>query len=291
MKIAIVQYGSLGDCINSTLMFGPLRAHYGADVDIDVHTASIYRPAFDHNPLITRTIGYPAASKRDAFALYNTPRPTGYDLVLTPAPILRPVVDRCSLRYPQLGHNIILSFARALDDLGVFYSLPLQTTLVLTDAERTTAIAYLSKIICRHAKRRFYLIEAGAESGQTFVDDMWLYNLIGFLCRRNDAICVVSCKKLGPTLQRLLSHNKIAWVGALSVREVSVLFDQCAAFFSISSGLANACNVHGRRRDVPWFEVVNDATCSTAPIYNLGRTYWYRNDLAAFLAHLETVGL
>jgi ADP-heptose:LPS heptosyltransferase len=292
MRVAMMMFGSFGDCVNSTLMLEPIRSHFGDKLAaLDLFTSHKYRPAFEQNPAINTLVEFPADTKDQAFALYNTvPQQVatmGYDLVLDPAPIrTQPPSQRTSLKHPELGENLIYSFVRALEKAGIPCPFPLRTHLHLTPLERRRGAALGGA----YKGKRRVLMEMHGESGQTFWNASWTLSVGRRLMADSNTVVFLSNLSWTPEIKQLQAEfpTQCVWVGSLTIRECAELFDHCEMFFSVSSGLANACNTDGRKRDGVWVEVCNDSTVTTAPIYSQGRTYWHTNNLDGFLAHLAS---
>jgi hypothetical protein len=282
MKIGIIQTGSLGDNINSTLMLPPLRAKY-LDADITVHTSSLYESAFWNNPYINQLRVHQASNKKQALALMHEVRPLidDCDIQLMPHPAVNPG-KWASSSHPEAGENLIYAWVRALEEIGVPYPWPPCTTLQLSPAE-VDRVDQLCKRVPGFNGQKKTLMEMAGESGQSFYSRNWTMAIVPMMCARGE-IVFASRRYEGIDTKQLKQRfpRQFFFVGDLSVRECSELYNRCDRFLSVSSGLANACNTSGRRRDVEWIEVVNSAACSTAPIYSQGRTYWHENDLNKF---------
>jgi len=295
-KIALVQLGSFGDNINSTLMIEPIKQAYPKH-ELEVHVSSYYISAFANCPGIDAFIPHRAGSKTETFSLYNTVpgkvRDSGdYELVLVPAPILHPNEWK-SLKHPELGYNLICSFVRELERHNIDYKLPLKTIMRLTEREIDMASQFAKSL---PVNRRNILMEVEGESGQTFWNYHWTKavgehllkqptNLI--VSRRHDGNDIVDLKRNCP------QHSSVVWAGMLSLRECGELFNHCDSFFSVSSGLSNVCNTDHCKRDpnMCWIETVNSETVNSAPIHTIGKIFWYHNDTKRFIQKLKELGM
>lgn len=294
MEIAIVQLGSWGDNINSTLMLEPIKkAHPGCT--IEVHTTSLYQSAFRNNPHIDKITAYPCGSKTECFDLYNTipiqVAAMGYDRVFTPAPIL--CLDRTSLRHPELGNNLICSFVRCLEEAGIEYDWPVRTVMQLEPDEVQNVDNWVSMAQIQLADHQTVLMEVQGESGQSFWNHTWTMAAVRHLMRRPRTNVIISRRDKTKEVVLLEKEfpKRVYWAGALSIRECAELYNRCDAFLSISSGLSNACNTNHCRQDLTWVETVNSPTVTSAPIRATGKVFWYENNIQAFLRTLARSGL
>lgn len=293
MKIAIVQTGSWGDNINSTLMLKPIKAKY-PDCVLDVHTSSFYGSAFHNNPYIDNLIEYPADSKNDAIHLTllipDMIKTHNYELVFAPHPMYNHG-NWSSIVNPHIGVNLICAWIRALEHADIKYDMPLETVLRLTSEEIAKVDHYLS-FVPNLKQRRNILMEVHGESGQSFWDPEWTMKVCAYLMdgntniffsRKNDCHDVRELKKMG--------NDQVHFVGHLSLRECAHIFNQCQAFFSVSSGLSNACNTNWCKNDIKWVECINSPAVNSSPIRSSDKLFWYQNDKDAFISKLKEIGL
>lgn len=282
VKIAIVQTGSWGDNINSTLMFPPLKKQFPNCI-IDVHTSALYASAFYNNPYINYLIKYSAPTKQEALHLTVTIpsaiRNKGYDQIFVPHPMFNP--DKwASLEHPELGSNLICAWIRALEEAHIPYELPLETILRLTKHE-ISRVDRFCKIVNGFDSKHKTILEIHGESGQTFWNDSWTNEVVHKICSKKGLAFIshkVGVPKLASKFENLCFN-----VDKLSIRECAELFNRCDRFISVSSGLSNACNTNWCKTHIEWLEVVNSPTVSSAPIRSEGKTFWYKNDLSGFL--------
>lgn len=304
MKVAFVSLGSWGDAINSTLMFKPIKRHFES-IDgvcsIEVHTTALYESAFHNNPYVNNIVchqyqGKPVTRKQDCFALYNTVpdlvRKIGYDKVFVPAPILLPT-KRNSLLHQEFGDNLICTFMRYLEDNGIDYQWPVETILRLTNSEIEAVNSWLKKQKVSLDNHFNILMEIHGESGQTFWNHNWTLAVSRHLMRKPSVNLFISRREKTADIAQLEieTNRKIKWVGELTLRECAELHNRCNAFFSVSSGLSNAANTNHCRKDLLWFEVVNDHTVTSAPLRTDNKVFWYKNDINAFTKMLAEKGL
>lgn len=287
MKIAIIQTGSWGDNINSTLMLRPIKKKFGSSV-IDVYTSTLYGSAFHNNSYINNLIEYRADTKNDALHLTLTiPEQLvgrNYDLILSSHPMFNHG-NWNSINHPELGDNLIYAWVRALEHNNIPYDMPLETILELTRKEIENVLEYMYNI--RPATRNI-LMEVSGESGQTFWNPNWTievskYLLDGntnlFISRKNDSDDIQELERWAP--------NNVFFVGHLTIRECAELFNHCQVFFSVSSGLSNACNTNWCKKDIKWFETVNSPAVTSAPVRSSGKVFWYKDDIGAFISMLK----
>lgn len=291
MKIAFVQTASWGDCVNSTLMFKPIKAKWPG-CRLDVHTTTMYGSAYDHNPDIDGLIKHPVHHKDSAFNLYNTlpQQLRDYDKVMVPAPILWPN-RRDSLRHPEYGPNLWCTFLRALEEDGIDYPMPPVSVLRLTNSEVEQARATAAV----GAGKRCLLMEVEGLSGQTYWNDAWTDTVGTYLLGRPDVCLFISKRTSTPAIQRLQvprnNGSRAIFVGHLSLREGAELYNHCHAFLSISSGLCNACCTDWCRRDVLWLEAVNSPSVTSVVFRSDNKHFWYDNNVDGYLRLLTAVGL
>jgi hypothetical protein len=125
------------------------------------------------------------------------------------------------------------------------------------------------------------IMEIHGESDQTFWDHNWTKQVVRKLCSRGEMVFIshrVGVPELANQFPELCYN-----VNILSIRECAELFNRCNKFFSVSSGLSNACNTNWCRKDIEWVEVVNDSIVTSAPIRTDGKVFWHDRDLAKFL--------
>lgn len=294
MKIAFVQLGSWGDCINSTLMFPAIKKAYPNCI-LDVYTTTLYQSAFDNNPYISRIIPYPCHSKTHCFDLYNTVpadvKTKEYDKVLIPAPIL--CQDRTSRQHPELGNNLICSFMRCLEEEEIEYGFPLETSLQLTTEEVKKVDNWVAMAKINLSGHRNILMEVQGESGQSYWNHHWTLAVVRYLASRPYTNVIISRRDKTSEVAQLEKEfaKRVYWAGALSIRECAELYNRCDTFLSISSGLSNACNTNWCRKDIKWFEAVNSPTVTSAPIRSNGKVFFYQNDVMNYINVLKSHGL
>lgn len=294
IKIALVQTGSWGDNINSTLMFPPLRDKYPNCV-IDVYTSSYYANAFYNNPFVNHIIKYMATDKQSALHLTVTIQPAiknrGYDHIFAPHPMFNPE-NWTSIDHPEIGVNLICAWIRALEHAKIPYKWPLETSLRLTEAELQRVAGFCKKI--KNMKQmRNVLMEVHGESGQTFWDHTWTILACKHLLAHPQTNLFISRRHNSSDVEELQKHapGRVYFVGDLSLRECAELFNRCQVFFSISSGLSNACNTNWCRNDILWVETVNSPSVTSAPIRKDGKIFWTKDDKKAFIEMLKSKGI
>ncbi len=277
------------DNINSTLMFQPLKKLW-PDCIIDVFTSTIFGSAFHNNPYIDALYETPAESKERALhQLVTTPpaiQDLGYDIIFKPHPMVNP--DKwTSIKNGTLGTNLICAWVRALEDAEVPYELPLETVLRLTESEVRNVDEYCSRI---PMDRRNIIMETQGESGQTFWNHYWTTPVCKHLLKDPNTNIFISRRQIGEDVQQLSQQfpGQIHFAGKLSIRECAELFNRCQIFFSVSSGLSNACNTNWCRKDTIWIETINGdghggSTVSSAPIRSEGKIFWHDNNVDGFI--------
>lgn len=285
-KIAIIQTGSWGDNINSTLMLKPILEHYKHECSIHVHTSSTYGSAFHNNPHISKIVEYESHDKESALHLSITIpdniRNDGYQKIFNPHPMFNP---NCwsSSRHPELGENLIYAWVNALEKEGVECEIPPTSILKLTQEEVSSIDNYCSNIPNMGSMRNI-LMECHGESGQTFWDHNWTIEVCDHLLSDHNTNLFISRKNSSSDIEQLrrAALGRVHFVGGLSIRQCAELFNRCQIFFSVSSGLSNACNTDWCRKDTRWIEVINSKTVTSAPIRRSNKIFWYSNNIQEF---------
>jgi hypothetical protein len=176
-----------------------------------------------------------------------------------------------------------------LEDADIPYTLPLESSLRLLPQEVEKVAQFLRGI---DRSRRNILMEVQGESGQTFWDGTWTVEVGKYLLDGRTNL-FLSRRHMDHDFQQLASHAPgcVHFVGGLSIRECAELFNHCDVFFSVSSGLSNACNTNWCKKDGKWIETINSPTVSSAPIRSQGKVFWHDNNLGAFLRMLKKHGI
>lgn len=275
-------------------MLPAIKKHYG-NCSIEVHTTTLYQSAFYRNPYVNRVVAHPANTKQQCFNLYNTVpihvRKQRYDKVFVPAPILHPT-KRNSLKHPEFGENLICTFMRVLEDNGIEYDWPVTTTLKLTKEEIQNVDNWLKKHSVTLDNHRSIIMEIHGESGQTFWNHAWTLAAGRYLLRDPYTQLFISRKDKTHDIDQLekefsVGKKRVFWTGPLSIRECAELYNRCQIFFSISSGLSNACCTDHCRTDKRWVETVNSPTVTSAPLRSEGKIFWYDNNINNFIKMLK----
>lgn len=292
-KIALVAPGSWGDNINQTFQLKPLKDKYPNSI-IDVHSSERYASAFYNNPYVNNIIEYKSHDKNSALHLIHTIPPIiqnlNYDIILSKHPMVARPWSTC--KHPELGENLILVWAAQLDDLGIDYPVPLESSMHLTDTEINNVEAFVSRISNLTTKRNI-LMEVQAESGQTFWNDNWTSAVCEYFLKDENTNVFISRRDITGTIAKINNtyEGRVYFVGGLSIRECAHLFNYCQVFQSISSGLSNACNTNWCKKDITWLEVINSPAVNSAPMRYANKHFWYKNDLSQYIKYLESVGL
>lgn len=285
MKIAIIQPGCFGDNVNSTLMFKPIKDKYPTS-EIDIFTAERYHQPFLLNPYINNIIKLPSKNKNDALNLIYTIAPSNYDLIIKSHPLINKTWS--SHKHPELGENLILSWVNWLERHDINYDYPLKTDLILSEEEEKTAKEFLDKHIHPQDKKGIILIEAEGESGQSFWDWRWTEKVTNTLHQMGYVVLINNVKEASVAQQLQLNHkNRTTWVGNLSLRTVTSIYDHCDCFISVSSGLSNACNTQQRSTKPKWIEVVNSLACSSNVVGSKEKLFWLENNLEKFINKIK----
>lgn len=294
-QIAIVQTGSWGDNINSTLMLKPILDHYNGDCAIDIHTSATYGTAFHNNPYVRKIFEYESSSKESALHLTLTIpgelRDSGYSKILAPHPMFNPGCWSSS-KYPGLGENLIYAWVHALERENIECPMPPTSVLRLTTEEVKSVDHYCSHIKNMGSMRNI-LMECHGESGQTFWDHHWTIEVCSHLLGNSDTNLFISRKNSSSDIEQLkrIAPGRIHFVGGLSIRQCAELFNRCQIFFSVSSGLSNACNTDWCKKDITWIETINSHAVASAPIRKEGKIFWLENNIANFKKMLVDNGI
>jgi hypothetical protein len=295
IRIAIIQTGSWGDNINSTIMLKPILEHYNDECSIDIFTSTTYGSAFHNNQYVSRIFEYPSNSKDSALHLLTTIpdsiKRDNYEKVFVPHPMINPGKWSSSL-YPELGENLIYAWVNSLESEGIKCDMPPTSILRLTADEVSSIDSYCSEIPTMSTMRNV-LMECHGESGQTFWDHRWTISVCEHLLADNRTNIFISRKNHSSDIEQLkkISSNRVHFVGGLSIRQCAELFNRCEIFFSVSSGLSNACNTDWCRKDVKWVETTNSPTVTSAPIRKDGKIFWHDNNIPKFINMLKENGI
>lgn len=286
--IAIIAPASYGDNINSTLMFKPIKNKYPNCI-LDVWTSTVYGSAFDDNPYINNLFKLPSTNKDDSLhQVVTTPdliKNCGYTKIFNPHPMING--DKwTSINNGQLGTNLICAWIRALEEADIPYDMPLETILKLRDNEVSHVNEYCSHI---NMNKRNIIMETQGESGQTQWNHNWTSTVGEYLLKNNNTNLIISKRESDNTISGLQHKfpGSVHFVGALSIRECAEIFNRCQVFFSVSSGLSNACNTNWCKKDIKWVEVVNGSGASSAPIRSTGKIFWYDDNIENFINMLR----
>ena len=294
-KIALVQTGCWGDNVNSTLMFQPIMNHYKNKCLIDVYTSVRYASAFYNNPLINKIIKYAAADKESSLHLTLTIpddiKNRGYDKIFIPHPMFNPG-NWASIKHEELGENLIYAWVNALESAGIECPMPPQSILKLTENE-TNKISNFCKKIPDFKDKRNVLMECHGESGQTFWNDSWTYEVGDYLLQDPNTNLFISCIHTCHHVDalKIKAPGRVYFVGDLSIRECAELFNRCRIFMSVSSGLSNACNTNWCKKDIIWIETINSNAVTSAPMRKEGKIFWFENDVIKFKTMLSENGI
>jgi len=200
-----------------------------------------------------------------------------------------------STKTGTLGTNLICAWVRALEDADIPYTMPLESIMQLTTAEVDKVRRYCGAI---NMDRKNVLMEVHGESGQTFWTPHWTKIVGKALVNNPNVNLFISRRHNAEDVQELagIAPGRVHFVGGLTLRECAELFNRCHAFFSVSSGLSNACNTNWCKKDIEWIETVNGdgnggSVVHSAPIRSEGKTFWYDNNLDAFVNMLREKGL
>lgn len=132
-------------------------------------------------------------------------------------------------------------------------------------------------------------METQGESGQTQWNHNWTSTVGEYLLKNNNTNLIISKRESDNTISGLQHKfpGSVHFVGALSIRECAEIFNRCQVFFSVSSGLSNACNTNWCKKDIKWVEVVNGSGASSAPIRSTGKIFWYDDNIENFINMLR----
>lgn len=273
-------------------MLKPLKAHFPNSV-IDVFTSTNYGAAFLNNPFINKLIQFDAHTKEQALHLVITVPPLvqghGYNLIMCPHPMING--DKwTSIRFGHLGTNLICAWVRALEEANIPFEMPLETILRLTEEEVTKVNNYCSHV---DMNKRNILMETEGLSGQTFWNRDWTVRVGKHLLTNENTNLFISRGYPDSDIVELqqFAPGRMHFVGGLSIRECAELFNRCQIFFSVSSGLSNACNTNWCKKDVKWIETINSDAASSAPIRREGKIFWMDNNLDNFINMLIAQGI
>jgi hypothetical protein len=128
------------------------------------------------------------------------------------------------------------------------------------------------------------MMEISGESSQTYWNHNWTVLAIKTLMEKYDGnvIILISCG--GPEPQgisqlraqyRQNNIDRIYFLNQFNLPEVAMIFNGCHIFLGVSSGTSNAVHSHQCKRDVQWFEAVNDPVWASFPLGIDNKTFYY----------------
>ncbi len=295
MNVAIIQLVSYGDVLLSTCVTDAIKKHR-PDWRITFVTSSICGDAIRNNPSIDEIKIIQVKNKQEAFDNWGhiTDKiKSQFDRVIIPwAGILQPSDWR--LINNHLGaNNFMWAYPRMVQSLGMPYSGKIKTFLYPTPDEYSKVRSFLNSL--DRVQHKMIMMEIAGDSGQTHWNITWTEAAIKLLISIYPKMHLFISHG-GPEPQHLSELRKIYnkkkqhihYMNNMSLREMSILYNDCDIMFSVSSGTANACMTHLCKKNIRWFELVNAAHWDSFPMWHdQNKFIFYKNQPDTYFAQVK----
>lgn len=282
---AVVVMASWGDVVISTLVVRAIKEQR-KDVHVTFYTSSACKGAVFNNPKIDKLEVIPA-NKAQAWGLQdkiiNKARQK-HQLVITPWAGFTPQHEWVPIDMPGTPHNFMWAYVRVAQLHGLVVPIPPTLYLYPTETEQERAKKFVESLVQR---KRTVMMEIQAESAQSFWNPKWTRRIIPEIIKTYGGDVTILISRGGgepPEVTELKKKFKgqIYLLNEYSLREVSVIFNSCDVFVGLSSGTSNACHTHLCKKDIQWFEAINDRKWCSAPLRKEGKHFFFRNDPEGF---------
>jgi len=288
--IAVVQLVSWGDVVISTSLVHAIKEQLG--VKITYYVSSACHGAVFGNPDIDQ-IKIIQATKHQAWGVFSKIIKQAWEFhqhVFTPWPGFIPRHEWCLLDR-QTKINFMWSYARAGQVVDLTIDVPLKLYLYLSDSEKERADKFY-RSLNKKPSTKLVLAEMHGDSSQTACCPAWIPSIVNTVMTKynGDAIVCISASGQPPReIQQLITKydRKIQFLNFLSLREVSAFFNYCDIFLGVSSGTSNACHGHQCKKDIAWFETVNDPVWDSSPLGVENKVFYYGTKLAEYISILK----
>lgn len=281
--IAIIQLAAFGDVTISTVIPHAIKQKY-PNSRITFYTSTACEGAVHNNQDIDQIIAIPA-NKAQAWSLMpgiieNARKK--HQKIITPWPGHRPESEWRPLGEGNYNTNFMWSYYRAAQELGLEIPKPFQLYLWTTEAERNRAKSFLDMIKTHNPNGPTIMMEAEGHSGQNHFNSEWVTKIIEGLINHYNTNVRILISKGGVIPQEIKSAmDKWPWrihmLNEYSLREASIMFNECIAFIGGSSGTSNACHGHQCKKNIKWFEAIVDMKWSSQPLAGPENKSYYLN--------------
>jgi ADP-heptose:LPS heptosyltransferase len=290
MNIAIVQMASFGDVVLTTCILRAIREHR-PKWKIHFYTSSFCAGAVENNPDIDE-LHIKDMSRAEAFnnwGYVTEEAKKKHNRVLVPWPGILHQREWRLMKGHLGNNNFMWAYPRCIQYLNLPFTGKIKTYLYPTDEEKQKVSDFVASL----DPRRMLMMEVSGKSGQTWWNHSWTQRAVETIAKKLPEFHLfISCGGEEPAdLQALRNKYKgkqtIHYMNDFSIREMSVLFNSCDTMFSVSSGTANACMTHECKRDVKWFELVNNTCWDSSPMGNMKRKFiCHKNDQVGYFAYI-----
>jgi ADP-heptose:LPS heptosyltransferase len=278
---------SWGDVVISSCIAKAIKEQK-PDWKVTYYTSTTYGNALHNNPDIDELIEKKTQGKDDAFAQWghvrtDVEKDNKFDKVIIPWAGVLPRGD-WKLKEDHKGpNNFMWSCPRAIQELGLTFKGSIQTYLYQTKEEVDKAREFVTKL--NKDSHKLIMMETAGFSCQTHWKPNWTRKAVELLIKRYGRLhlFISGGGEVPDDIKNLQKkHNsdavKIHYMSNFTLREMSALFNHCDIMFSVSSGTANACMTHMCRKNIKWFELVNDSCWDSVPMGNIKNKLIYRKN-------------
>lgn len=295
MKIAIMQLASWGDVIISTCIPKLIKQQRPND-HITFYTSSVCEGAVQNNPDIDKLIVKKVKNRGEAFDVWGhvtkKAKTEDYDKIITPWAGVLPEKD-WRLKKNHNGHNNFMwSYPRAAQTLGLKFEGTIKTYLYPTDQEKQKITNYINNLDTDNAK--LIMMEIQGNSCQTHWNPSWTKEAVRLLKQKITKFHLFIShggekpEYIKELQQTCKGKQQIHYMNNFSLREMSVLFNHCHIMFSVSSGTANACMTHQCKKNIKWFELVNDKKWDSTPMGAKSKYIYRQNNMKEYFKIVST---
>lgn len=276
--VAVVQLVSWGDVVISSVIPYLVKKHHPG-CRVTFYVSSACHGAIAGNRHVDEVVVLPATKDQSWVLMPQVTEEARakHQYVVTPWPGL---LDRS--QWARLGregkdYNFMWSYLRAAQKLlvetGVGLPEPDQFPIHLwpTEEEKRRAQGFLNVAGSHDLGAKFVMMETDGHSSQNYFNAAWTNKILeGLMDHFKQKVIVLISR--GGVIPHEIREAMIRWpwhihmLNEYSLREASVMFNACSVFIGGSSGTSNAAHGHQCKRDIKWFEAVNDRVWCSEPL-------------------------
>lgn len=292
--IGIVQLASWGDVFISTIISQGIKEKY-PNSKITQYVSTSCANALIGNKHIDKIETIQSTKKQVWEGLQdhviNGIR-TKHEILITPWPGYLPQ-DQWSIKSQindnQSKHNFMWAYAKALENLGIQFDIPLKPQMWLTNQEMINADS-----ISHRLNGFIVMMEVEGHSNQTYINHSWISPIANVISSKTNGKFTLLISRAGQDTREILEvkstyGNKIITLGDLSLREVSRVFNNCHLFIGCSSGTSNACHAQHCRRDIPWIENIKSKLWDSTPLGVNQKRFHYDDNVESFIHTISDI--